>query len=192
MLGRLVGSLKAAQIRPMTASTRSVACLAAFAAALALCVAFAAEDWGGHVPCALCLVERWPYRIALVGAGLALLLPGGPARFALALVGVAALAGAAVSFVHVGVEQGWWPSPLPECAAPHFHGGSIAERLASMPATPGKPCDEGTYLIPAIPISMALMNLLYALAVAGFLLIFVARTRRPPDEYHASWRPAAR
>ena len=176
----------------MTASTRWVSCIAVLAAALALCVAFAAEDWGGHVPCALCLVERWPYRVALVGAGVAFLLPPRPARLALALVGVAALAGAVISFVHVGVEQGWWPSPLPECAAPRFRGGSIAERLASMPAKPGKPCDEGTYLVPAIPISMAAMNLLYALAVAGSLLIFVARTRRPPDEYHPSWRPAAR
>ncbi len=180
-------------MRDMTAvSIRMVACSAVFAAALALGVAFVAENWGGLVPCALCLVERWPYRIALVAAGIAFLLPAGPARLALALAGGAALAGAVFGFVHVGVEQGWWPSPLPECAAPTFHGGSIAERLAAMPVTPSKPCDAGTYLIEAIPLSMAAMNMLYSLALAGALLIFVARTRRPPDEYPSSWRPVPR
>ena len=66
----------------------------------------------------------------------------------LALAAVTLLADAAIAFVHVGVEFGWWRSPLPECAAPHFSGGSIADRLASMPANPAKPCDQPTFLIP--------------------------------------------
>ncbi len=176
----------------MIASTRGAACLAVLAAALALVVAFVVEDWGRIVPCALCLWERWPYRVMLVLGGVALLLPSGSARIALALVAVAAMAGAGLGFVHVGVEQGWWPSPLPECAAPAFHADGIAERLARMPAAPAKPCDEGTYLLPPLPLSMAAMNLLYALAVGLGLAIFVARTRRRPDEQYPSWRPAAR
>ena len=28
--------------------------------------AYALENWAGLVPCALCLLERWPYRIAFV------------------------------------------------------------------------------------------------------------------------------
>jgi disulfide bond formation protein DsbB len=79
----------------------------------------------------------------------------------------------------VGVEQGWWPSPLPQCAAPSLGGGTMAERLARMPALPAKPCDEPTYLVPGLPVSMALMNLLLALALAAFLAISVARDRRP-------------
>jgi hypothetical protein len=35
----------------------------------ALAAALSLERWGGLVPCALCLVERWPYRLAL-GFGL--------------------------------------------------------------------------------------------------------------------------
>ena len=46
-------------------------------------------------------------------------------------------------------------------------GGSIAERLASMPARPAKPCDDPTYLIPGVPVSLAAMNLLFALVFAG-------------------------
>ena len=48
----------------------------------------------------------------------------------LVLVVLSMLASVALAFIHVGVEQHWWPSPLPECAAPRFVGGSIAERLA--------------------------------------------------------------
>jgi disulfide bond formation protein DsbB len=38
-----------------------------------------------------------------------------------------------------------------------------------MPARPSKPCDEPTFLIPGLPISMAAMNLLYALAFAALI-----------------------
>ena len=77
------------------------------------------------------------------------------------------LAGAVIAAVHVGVEFKWWPSPLPECAAPHITGASIADRLASMPSRPSKPCDDPTFLIPGVPVSMAAMNMLYGLVFAG-------------------------
>jgi len=85
--------------------------------------------------------------------------------------------GAGLGVVHVGVEFGLWPSPLPECAAPDLSGLSIAERMARMPATPAKPCDEPTYLVPVLPISMAAMNLLLAMAMAGGIVL--ALWRRP-------------
>ncbi len=144
------------------------------AAGLALGTALGSEAWGGLVPCALCLWERWPYRAVLALALLALLLRGRAARAMLALAAAAAFAGAGLAAVHVGVEQGWWPSPLPECAAPQLGGGTIAERLARMPARPAKPCDEPTYLVPAIPVSMAGMNLAFALALTGFLAMSAA------------------
>ena len=145
---------------------RTLAVLAALAAACALGFAYALEVWDELPPCALCLVERWPYRIVIVLGLLAAIAPGRLVRFLLVLVVVTLLADAAVAAVHVGVEFGWWPSPLPECAAPHI-SGSIAERLAAMPARPAKPCDDPTFLIPAIPLSLAAMNMLFALAFAA-------------------------
>ncbi|MCA7120140.1 MAG: disulfide bond formation protein B [Acidibrevibacterium sp.] len=155
---------------------RRAALLALLASALALAVAIASERLGGLVPCALCLVERWPYRIAIVLAALAFLAPPRPARWLLAALALVILADAALAIVHVGVEWHFWPSPLPECAAPHLRG-SIAERLAAMPVRPGKPCDEPTYLVPGLPVSMAAMNGLYALALAAALLTHLRRTR---------------
>ena len=143
-------------------SHRTIGIGAVLASGTALAIAHGAETWAGLVPCALCLVERWPYRVTAILGLAAAVLPAAYRRPALALLALTMLAGAAAAAVHVGVESGWWPSPLPQCAAPKFAGGSIAERLAAMPAVPSKPCDEPTYLVPGLPLSMAMMNLIFA------------------------------
>ena len=155
---------------------RLVALGVAVLSALALTAAWYSERILGLVPCAFCLLERWPYRIAIVLGLLAALLPRVPANASRALLILALLAGAGLGFTHVGVEQGWWPDPLPECRAPIFHGGSIAERLAAMPAHPAKPCDDPTYLVPGLPLSMATMDLVLALALA--ILVAISWPRR--------------
>lgn len=157
--------------------TRGIALLSALAAAFALGLALASERWEGLVPCALCLLQRWPYRVAIALGLLATVVPRRWARALLVLAVLSMLVDAALATVHVGVEQHYWPSPLPECAAPRFTGGSIAERLAQMPARPAKPCDDAAYLIPGLPISMAAMNLLYALGFAMLLGTFLWRDR---------------
>ena len=161
-------------------SNPSACLLATLAAGAALGIALGSEWWGGLVPCALCLLERWPYRIAIGLGLLGLVLPVRVARPMLGLVVLAMLAGTALAVVHVGVEQHAWPSPLTECAAPHLSGQTAAERLAEMPARPGKPCDAPTYLVPGLPLSMAAMNLIYSLVFAGLLALFLwnARGRR--------------
>ncbi len=158
-------------------ATRQAATIATLASALALGAALASERFMGLAPCALCLWERWPYRIAIGVGLLAIVLPRWR-RTLLWVLALVLLAGAGLGLVHVGVEQGWWPSPLPECAAPRLGGGSMAERLARMPMFPAKPCDEPTYLIPGVPVSMAAMNLALALALAAFLAISAGRKRR--------------
>ena len=160
-----------------TLTPRIVALFSLVAAGLALGLALGSEYWGGLVPCALCLWERVPYRIAISLAALALLWPS---RIVLALVAATMLGAAGLGAVHVGVEQGFWPSPLPECAARITSVGSIADRMAAMPARPAKPCDEPNFLIPLVPVSMATMNLLFALAFAGGLAMYLLQPRRPP------------
>jgi disulfide bond formation protein DsbB len=161
-------------------STRTLGLLSAIIAGAALATALGSERWEGLVPCALCLIQRWPYRLVIVVGLLAVVVPPRFARALLLLAAVALMADAGIAFVHVGVEQHWWPSPLPECAAPHFTGGSIAERLASMPARPAKPCDAAAYLVPGLPISMAGMNLLFAFGFGVVLAFFLWRDGRRP------------
>lgn len=153
-------------------SVRTVAFLSLLVAATAFGIARASEYWG-FVPCALCLLERWPLRIVMAIGLLALIMPRPAARVLLGLAALAMFADTAIAFVHIGVEFGWWASPLPECAAPVFHGGTIAQRLAAMPVRPSKPCDQPSYLIPGLPVSMAMMNLWFSLIFAGALSWFV-------------------
>jgi len=160
--------------------------LTALLAAAALGAAYAMETWGGLVPCALCLLERWPYRV-LIGLGLlAALLPRRLARLALWAALLCLLAEVALAAIHAGVEWHWWPSPLPECAAPRITGTTIAERLASMPLRPSKPCDEPNFLLPSVPLSIVGMNLVFALVFSAFLAIWMltacTRTDKVPDE----------
>ncbi len=152
--------------------------LAAIAAAGVLSAAFAAENFLGVVPCALCLLERWPWRIALLIVLVGYFWPRLPDRLALGLAGLVVLAGAGIAVVHVGVEDGRWPSPLPECTAPHITGNTLAERLASLPEHPAKPCDEPSYLVPYLPISAAGLNLLASLAFSSAIAMFLLRSRR--------------
>lgn len=161
------------------APIRSIGLGSALLAACALGFALVTETWYGLAPCALCLVERWPYRFVVVAGLFAVVLPARWARIVLWLAVVALAADAAIAFVHVGVEAAWWPSPLPECAAPRFTGGSIAERLASMPARPGKPCDSPSYFLPGVPVSLALANLIFAAVFAcGMATALTSRRRR--------------
>jgi disulfide bond formation protein DsbB len=94
----------------------------------------------------------------------------------LATAGAAVFASAAVAGFHLGVEAGWWPSPLAGCQAAALpKGGGIEDLMRSLPAAPSKPCDAPTYPVPGLPLSMAGMNLLYALGLGGFVLIWAGR-----------------
>lgn len=82
--------------------------------------AWAFQIFGGFIPCALCLEQRWPYYIGLPVALVALIsaLSGGPAwltRGALVVTGVIFAYGAYLGVFHAGVEYAWWEGPA-DCA----------------------------------------------------------------------------
>ncbi|TPG48405.1 disulfide bond formation protein B [Roseomonas nepalensis] len=157
-------------------STRQHATAVALLAAAAPLAALASERFLGMAPCALCLWQRWPYWAAAVLAALAATLRSRPL---LLLAGIAVLASGAIAGLHVGVEQGWWPSPLPSCAAPTAGAGqSVDDLLRGLAARPAKPCDAAAYLVPGLPVSMAAMNLLYALALGAVALNWSRRGAR--------------
>ena len=157
--------------------SRTAGLFAAAAAGAALGLAIAVERFGGLVPCPLCLLERWPYRVVIVLGLFAAAVPRRAGRWLLRLALVGTLAASALAVTHVGVEQHAWPSPLPECAAPNLAGLGIAQRLAAMPLRPSKPCEDPTYLVPGLPVSMAAMNLIYALGFSVLLAIYLWRTK---------------
>jgi disulfide bond formation protein DsbB len=152
-------------------SFRLAGVVTALAALAALGVAYYVQDFMLLFPCPLCLLERWPYRLVILLGILAAISPRTLARIVLCLAVLTLLAGAAIAFIHVGVEYHWWQSPLPEC------NGILTPR-APLPMTPAKPCDTPTFLIPALPVSMAAMDLLYAVIFASVLFTYLLRTPR--------------
>jgi len=152
-------------------SFRAAGAVTAIFALAALGVAYFAQDVLLLVPCELCLWERWPYRAVVALGVLAALLPRRAARVVLGLAALALLGDVGIAGLHVGVEWHWWNSPLPEC-------NGILRPGEPLPAIPARPCDEPVFLIPHVPVSMAAMDLLFALAFALALSLYVLRRQR--------------
>ncbi len=144
--------------------------ITALVAIAALGVAYFAQDVLQLLPCPLCLWERWPYRITILLGLLALLFGGKAARALVALAGLAMLGDVAIAGLHVGVEFGWWPSPLPEC-------NGILTPGAALPMTPSVPCDRPVHLISGFPMSMAQMD--FCGAIIFTVLLFWMAAQRP-------------
>jgi len=158
----------------------------ALLAAAAPLFARGTEGWFGLVPCELCLWQRAPYWAAAALALGAALLPSRGARrlgpaLLLAAGGFAALS-AAFGLFHLGVEAGWWPSPLPGCRVVSTGAAqSVDDLLAGLRAAPAKPCDEPAYLVPGLPLSMAAMNAIYGAGVAALAVRASRRARHRPS-----------
>jgi disulfide bond formation protein DsbB len=159
----------------MNPPDRAAAALVLLLGVLALGTAFAAQDFLGMAPCELCLWERWPYRVLIVLGLAALCLPRRARRGLLWVAFLVLLCGTGVAFLHIGVEQHWWPSPLPECNASNLITGNLSALVASLPAAPAKPCDAPNFLIPGLPISFAMMDLILAAVCAVGLGAYLSR-----------------
>ena len=154
----------------LTYLTRRLLVVAATAGSAGLLLAaLAFEHIGGLAPCPLCIWQRWPHVVAMLGA-LALVLPG-PWWALIGAAGAATSGG--VGVYHAGVEQGWWSGPS-ACAAVQDLGGlSPEDLLAAILAAPIVRCDEIPWEM--LGLSMAAWN-----AVASFSLaaLWLASLRR--------------
>ncbi len=78
-----------------------------------LLAAWGFEILGGYVPCGLCLLERIPYYIAIVGCG-AIALCESSQRGAVGMgviLSVILWFGSGLGGYHAGIEWGFWPGP---------------------------------------------------------------------------------
>src|SRR5580658_1767620 len=96
----------------MVLTTRQFAGAVLAASVAVLGGALLSQYWGGLAPCELCMLQRWPWRIAialgLVGALAGPRLRTSWATLALSLVFACSVA---FAFYHVGVEQHWFAGP---------------------------------------------------------------------------------
>jgi disulfide bond formation protein DsbB len=132
----------------------------------ALGAAYIAQYGFGLQPCNLCLYQRVPYAVAIVIAlaALALPLPASLRIWALTAMGVVFLAGAAIAFYHVGVEQHWWVSAV-SCGSSIESGLSVEQLRERLLATPPQSCDQVTWSL--FGLSMASYNVVYSLGLSA-------------------------
>ena len=163
----------------MNQNIQSHAALISLIGGATIATALGSEIWGGLVPCALCLQQRWPYYIAVP---LAVLVWAGAHKAPEALrgllvpVGVVFALGAALAFYHAGVEYGFWQGPS-GCGGGVHEFGSTSDLLDAMARIKPVRCDEAAFTL--FGISMAGYNFLISSALA--ILAWRGATRAAPQ-----------
>ncbi|MGQ5700945.1 disulfide bond formation protein B [Sandaracinobacteroides sp. A072] len=129
--------------------------------------ALAFQHIGGLAPCEMCYWQRYGHLGVLVLA-LSGMVSGNRILALLAIL--AMLLSAGLGGFHMGVEQGWWPSPT-GCTANFQPGMSQADMLAGLLETPLVRCDEIPWSL--MGLSMAGWNaLISAMAAIGGLILW--------------------
>jgi disulfide bond formation protein DsbB len=122
----------------------------------------------GLFPCKLCLIQRWPYYIALPIALALVLLPltDTGRRAGLAALALIFLVSAGLGAHHAGVEWGFWPGPNDCGGAPAPAASGMGDFLKQLESARVVSCTEaaGRFL----GLSMAGWNAAVSLALAGF------------------------
>ena len=94
-------------------SQRGWILLAGAGSATVFLAALGYQYLGGLLPCAMCLWQRWPHRIAMALTLIGVLRPSN----GIVALGVASmLVSAGLGVFHTGVERSWWEGPQ-SCAA---------------------------------------------------------------------------
>jgi len=165
----------------MVLTTRVFAGFVLLASAIVLGAALASQYFGGLAPCELCLLQRWPWSVAIV-ITIVVVFAGDRAALpwvALLLAVVFAI-GSGLAFYHVGVEQHWYPGPT-ACTAGGNRAGTVEELRQQLLNQQPVQCDQPAFRL--LGVSMAGWNLLASLVMTGLCLAAWAssgRMRRIP------------
>ncbi len=130
-------------------------------------LALASEYWGGLLPCALCLKQRWTYYLTVPLLMIAYFYAPYAHAATLGLlrtIGVIFIAGAGLGFYHAGIEYGFWAGP-PSCGG----GGAQAQDTKALfeALQSGKMvrCDAPAFTL--FGISLAGYNMIACLVLAA-------------------------
>ena len=147
-------------------TTRQFSALVLVVSLLVLGTALLSQYWGGLVPCELCLVQRWPWRVAIALAALAWLagerIPLTPAALIFALV---FFVSAGLGFYHVGVEQHWFAGPTACTASAGLTATTVEELRRQLMGVQPVMCDQVQWAL--FGVSLAGWNMIASLALAG-------------------------
>lgn len=134
-------------------------------------------------PCILCLWQRAPYALIILEAlGMLVVLKKMPgankwAPFFLSALAFLFLVSAGIAFFHVGVEQHWW-SLEGGCPVGGREEKSADQMLAELLTTPVVPCDQISWRL--FGLSITIWNVALSLGMAAYMALatFISATRK--------------
>ncbi len=151
----------------MELTTRRFAATVLAASLAVLGTALLSQYWGGLVPCELCLVQRWPWRVAIAAAALFWLggerIPLTAAALALALV---FFISAGLGFYHLGVEQHWFAGPTACTVSAGLTATTVEELRRQLEGIKPVMCDQVQWAL--FGVSLAGWNMIASLGMAAF------------------------
>ncbi|HEV2188036.1 MAG TPA: disulfide bond formation protein B [Stellaceae bacterium] len=151
----------------MALTTRQFAVLVLLASLAVLGTALLSQYWGGLVPCELCLLQRWPWRVAIVLAAVAFLVGDRISLTVTALtIALVFFISAGLGFYHVGVEQHWFAGPTACSASAGLTATTVEELRRQLEAAPVVMCDQVQWAL--FGVSLAGWNMIASLALAAF------------------------
>jgi disulfide bond formation protein DsbB len=159
----------------MALTTRQFAGAVLAASVLVLGAALLSQYWGGLAPCELCLLQRWPWAVAITISIVALLVGNRRAlAWVAALLGLVFLVSVAFALYHVAVEQHWVAGPS-ACTTGPSGAQTVAQMEASIMGHAVVLCDRIQWSL--FGVSLAGWNLLASLMMAGFCAAVAWRAR---------------
>ncbi|HEX4192260.1 MAG TPA: disulfide bond formation protein B [Stellaceae bacterium] len=136
--------------------------------------ALGSQYLGGLDPCELCLLERWPYYIAIVVSAFGFAAGGyrAPRRYATWLLVLLFAVSTGLGAYHVAVEQHWVAGPT-ACTGGIGGASSPDQLLKMLQARQPVQCDVVQWSI--FGISLAGLNFIASIVLTVFALIMVRR-----------------
>jgi disulfide bond formation protein DsbB len=169
--------MSAPALSPSSLLDRRLAALVVTAAGFATIAAALVFQYGlGYVPCALCLLQRWPYYVAVPLGLVAIALAPQPllGRALLGALGLVFVVSAGLGVYHAGVEWGWWLGPSGCGGAAVPAAASMDQFLTQLETTRVVSCTEAAWRF--FGVSMAGWNAVISAGLAA--LAFAAAARR--------------
>lgn len=127
----------------------------------------------GLEPCILCVLQRWPYVLAIALGLIAWRFPETRAAVYLWSV-VTFVTGGGIAAYHVGVEQRWWEGTSACGGGSPLGSADPAALMEQLLATPVVACDQIPWAL--FGISMAGYNVLMSAGFALLCLLVLLRT----------------
>jgi len=155
---------------PASRPSVALALLLTVAMAAVILSALGFQYVGGYIPCALCLLQRWPYYVGVPIAALAVVssalgLPPMVTRTLFALAAVAMLIGAGLGVYHAGVEWKFWEGPASCSTSVNAVTQNAGNLLDDLNTQHGPSCTDATLRV--LGLSFAGWNVLCSLVLAA-------------------------